>query len=209
MHMDGIERRKLPRKLSGVYECRFNGRSSPFLHGLPPKWRVPHSRYNELPATELSAHGYAILSRSAEANVDVFCRKQGAVQLFFQGHPEYEPDSLLREYRRDVRRFLAGESEQFPAVPQHCVAAEGAEELQRLAVAAKRWRNPDLLTGFDAVLARQTPANHWFTAARTLYMNWLAYLATRRAEATGAKPYTALPRLFAPNHALATAQGAG
>ena len=51
------------------------------------------------------------------AGVDAFAKQDGSFFLFFQGHPEYEADTLLREYRRDVGRFLGGEREDYPAMP--------------------------------------------------------------------------------------------
>ncbi len=53
------------------------------------------------------------------AGVDAFAKQDGSFFLFFQGHPEYDADTLFREYRRDVARFLGGEREAYPALPQN------------------------------------------------------------------------------------------
>ena len=53
--------------------------------------------------------GYRILTRSAAAGVDMFARQDKSFHLFLQGHPEYEAKTLLREYRRDVGRYLRRE----------------------------------------------------------------------------------------------------
>ena len=117
-HLDGIDRHRQPRKISGLFDCRISRSGYQITHGLPDVWRVPHSRLNGLSERALRSHGYAILSRSPEIGVDMFSRKQGALQLFFQGHPEYDADSLLGEYKRDVRRFLSGATEAMPQVPK-------------------------------------------------------------------------------------------
>ena len=70
-----------------------------------------------MPERALASCGYQILTRSAAAGVDTFAKQDGSLFLFFQGHPEYDADTLLREYRRDVARFLGGEREHYPAVP--------------------------------------------------------------------------------------------
>ena len=70
---------------------------------------IPHSRGNDLAERDLKAAGYRILTRAPVAGVDMFARQEGSFHLFFQGHPEYEPATLLREYRRDIGRFLRGE----------------------------------------------------------------------------------------------------
>ena len=64
--------------------------------------------------------GYRLLTRSAAAGADAFVREEqgGSLFVFFQGHPEYETDTLAREYRRDVGRFLRGEREHYPAAPE-------------------------------------------------------------------------------------------
>ena len=184
-HLDGIERRGLKQKLSGVYECRFNRRSSQILHGLPATWLVPHSRYNGLPEVELKAHGYWILSRSSEAGVDLFCRKQGALQLFFQGHPEYEAESLLREFRRDMARFLEGVAENPPPIPGRCLPNASEARLSRLVAAARQSPDPGLLPEFDAALQSAEPLNLWSGVAQSIYANWLSYLGSRHAACRG------------------------
>jgi len=181
-YLDGIERHALPRKLSGVFNCGIQRRSYQVTHGLPASWRIPHSRMNGLLERELLTHGYAILSKSSEVGVDMFCRKQGALQLFFQGHPEYEPDALPAEYRRDFRRYLTGTRDVLPQVPRNCLPADKAAALSRLATQATRMRDPDLLSQVDAVLADLAPEHHWFTPASQIYMNWLLYLASQRAR---------------------------
>ncbi len=118
LHLHGIRRRKLPRKLSGVVECTRTATDHPIVAGAPPAWRVPHSRYNDLPEPELVAAGYQILSHSAEAGADTFVLDDGAPFLFFQGHPEYEARTLLREYHRDIGEYLCGERQDVSAQPR-------------------------------------------------------------------------------------------
>ena len=43
--------------------------------------------------------------------------------MFFQGHPEYDTISLLKEFKREVYRFIAGELEQFPPFPDNYFGA--------------------------------------------------------------------------------------
>src|SRR5438046_6382135 len=50
--------------------------------------------------------------------VDSFVRRQKGLYVFFQGHPEYDADTLLLEYRRDVRRFRRRERDTYPLMPQ-------------------------------------------------------------------------------------------
>jgi homoserine O-succinyltransferase len=118
LHMDGISRIRLPQKLSGVFDCSTLADPHPFTAGLPDSSRVQHSRYHDLPATQLEAGGYQIISRSDEAGADIALKRCGAPWLFLQGHPEYAPDTLLREYCRDVGRYLRDRRDTYPATPQ-------------------------------------------------------------------------------------------
>ena len=71
-----------------------------------------------------AATGSSPVRRSA--GVDAFAKQDGSFFLFFQGHPEYDADTLLREYRRDVARFLGGERDDYPAMPHGYFDAEAA-----------------------------------------------------------------------------------
>jgi len=119
-HMDGIRRRPLREKLSGVFECRKTIDHEIVAHA-PSRWCVPHSRENELPEEELTSKGYRVVSMSPEVGADMFIQEGKALSIFLQGHLEYDPDALFREYRRDVRRFLAGERGNYPTLilPRH------------------------------------------------------------------------------------------
>ena len=74
--------------------------------------QIPHSRWNEVRADALNSCGYEILVQSAQAGVDLFVKKKkDSLFVHFQGHPEYGTRTLLKEYRRDIKRFLRGERE--------------------------------------------------------------------------------------------------
>ncbi len=118
LHLDGIERVLLREKRIGVFDCDKLS-EHPLTSGLPARAAVPHARWNELSEDALNANGYQVLTRSPTAGVDTFVRQEQSLFLFFQGHPEYGAGALLSEFRRDVGRFLKGEREQYPAMPQH------------------------------------------------------------------------------------------
>ncbi|MBV9115860.1 MAG: homoserine O-succinyltransferase, partial [Acetobacteraceae bacterium] len=63
LHLSGVERRPLPTKLCGVFEVAKLA-DHPLLAHTAPRWGVPHSRCNELPAEELGARGYRVLTQS-------------------------------------------------------------------------------------------------------------------------------------------------
>ncbi|MGP8232112.1 MAG: homoserine O-succinyltransferase MetA [Methylovirgula sp.] len=178
LHLDGIRRVPLGQKLSGVFDCAVVA-DDPLLKGLGPELRVPHSRLNDLAAGELSAHGYRILTSSSRVGVDLFVRQQESLFVFLQGHPEYDADSLLREYRRDVVRYLRGERPDFPQAPEDYFDPLTEKHLSAFAerVAAQQSRHPN--RELASLLNDVHPAKTWRASAAGLYRNWLAYLATR------------------------------
>ena len=181
LHADGIQRRALKQKLFGVFECQL-GADHPMTRDFPdPQW-TPHSRYNGLPERALTACGYKILTRSAKAGVDTFAKQDGSFFLFFQGHPEYDADTLLREYRRDVARFLAGERADYPAMPLGYFDPGATSVANRFAARALAERRSDLIADFPKNILEAGLKCPWRPAAIGLYQRWAAYLSARKAE---------------------------
>ena len=81
--------------------------SHELTRGLEDGFVMPHSRYNGLDEADLVEAGFTPLTRSPEAGVDLFVNEERSLEVFLQGHPEYDADTLAREYRRDLLRFLA------------------------------------------------------------------------------------------------------
>jgi homoserine O-succinyltransferase len=176
-HLDGIERRPFEQKLFGVFECSKGG-DHPIIRDAPSRWWVPHSRHNGLPEEALLAVGYRILSRSAEVGADIFVKQGDSLAVFVQGHPEYEPDTLLREYRRDVRRFVAGERETYPEIPRGYFDRETSVRFDELRDRIMQQRNDHALVSFPS--AEGHLSFNWRQSAVRLYTNWLSYLSAQK-----------------------------
>jgi homoserine O-succinyltransferase len=180
LHLDGIERQRLAEKRSGVFDC-YATAADPLLADVPASLPVSHSRWNDLPERELVAHGYQVLTRSPAVGVDIFAKRWRSLFLFFQGHPEYSADSLMREYRRDVGRYLRGESARYPSIPVGYFQRKVEAELAAFAGAARDRRDPELLDRFpgEATL-RSGLIRHKSVSGVPVIANWLAYLASRK-----------------------------
>ena len=183
LHADGIGRMPLDEKLSGVFDCEAVA-EDPLFAALGSRLRVPHSRLNDLPEPALRACGYRVLSRSATAGVDGFVKENDDASLFvfFQGHPEYDADSLLREYRRDVGRYLRGERGAYPELPQgyfNSAATLLADDFRMRAIGARRG---DLVGDFPLAPLAGGIENTWREAAVGLYRNWIKYLKVRKPD---------------------------
>jgi homoserine O-succinyltransferase/O-acetyltransferase len=174
LHLDGIERQRLDAKCSGIYEC-FGVADHWLTDGLPAPFPVSHSRLNELRADDLAARGYQLLTLSPQGGVDIFAKQLRSQFIFFQGHPEYDPLSLEREYLRDISRFLAGERDTYPAFPADYFDTETEERLASFESRARVERRPALSTELPDRTLRQDTATG--AAATAILRNWLNYLS--------------------------------
>jgi homoserine O-succinyltransferase len=183
LHTEGIERRPLSDKKFGVFDCETIA-DHPLMNGVN-KLRVPHSRYNGLPAAGLAMRGYRLLSQSVDAGVDAFVREEGgSLFVFFQGHPEYEAETLLREFRRDVGRYLRAEREQYPALP-HGYFGKDATALLNIFHARARAvddRRAGLMADFPFAALAAGLESPWRSPAIAVYQNWIDYLLDRTSE---------------------------
>jgi homoserine O-succinyltransferase len=180
--LDGIERRPLESKCSGFFRC-VPETSHQLLEGIESDWLVPHSRYNGLSADALVSSGYQILTGSSQIGPDVFIKRGPPLFVFCQGHPEYDRDSLLQEYQRDVRAYLNGARAHPPASPAGPLDTEMERSFTRLAQTAAARQAPDFAAVADVLADRPPP--EWRPFAVALYRNWIGAVAGATA-ATGA-----------------------
>ena len=173
-HLDRIERQRLPAKCSGVFDC-VKATDDWLTRGLPAAVRISHSRYNELRESDLVAGGYEVLTRSREAGVDIFSCALKSRFIFFQGHPEYDANSLQREYMRDLARFLNGERDEYPAIPTLYFDEPTETQLRKFERRAKAARHPVLAAELPGLTLRSDVAAG--VAARLIFANWLGFLA--------------------------------
>lgn len=182
LRLDGIERRRYPEKLFGLYACPADA-AHPMSAGLSAARRVPHSRFNDLPEERLRGAGYDVLSRTDAVGADFFVKEYESLFVFLQGHPEYDRNALLREYRRDVGRYLSGEREALPRLPHEYFPPEAAARLEEFACRAVAQRDAALLAEFPAVEDSCPPHAAWRDDADRIYANWLDLIERRRHRA--------------------------
>jgi homoserine O-succinyltransferase/O-acetyltransferase len=174
LHLDGIARRKLDAKCSGVYDCH-NVADDWLTMDIRSPLQVSHSRYNVLEESELVARGYQVLTRSDTVGVDIFARPAPSRFIFFQGHPEYDALSLQREYMRDIARFLAAQRADYPNLPAAYFDSETEQVLKDFEIRARASRDPTLAAELPGLTLR--PGLAAGTAAKLLFRNWLNFLA--------------------------------
>ena len=193
LHIDGIGRRRLANKRFGVFECA-RASDHQLTAGVGSPLRMPHSRWNDILESELTHCGYNVLTRSHDGSVDAFAKQRKSLFVFFQGHPEYEANTLLLEYRRDVRRYLRGERDTYPPMPEGYLDRDTADLFAAMRDRSPSDRSPELRVDLPAALAEKRVSNTWHSASARLYGNWLAYLQAQNQCQAKEKPRGAHPR---------------
>lgn len=187
LHGEGVSRHRLPDKQFGVFESK-----RICDHALLDKStlavRFPHSRWNEVREDELTASGYVVLTKSADAGVDLFVKKKKkSLFVHFQGHPEYMAQTLLKEYRRDVKRFLRRERETYPTMPQGYFDATAARLMNDFREKASAASSEEIMASFPESVINGLQSS-WHASAMSVYRNWLQYMASHRVESAAFPP---------------------
>jgi homoserine O-succinyltransferase len=184
LHSDGIRRHPLGDKQFGVFEYQVVSDHA-LTSGFGGLVRFPHSRWNEVREADLTPNGYSVLTRSGEAGVDSFVkRKRESLFVHFQGHPEYGARTLLKEFRRDVKRFLKQERATFPTMPQGYFDAAASGLLGDFRERALSARGEEVFAQFPEAAVAATLASSWQASALGVYRNWLQYVVSRKSEAS-------------------------
>ena len=180
-YLDGIERQRLAEKRCGVFAHELGVHA--LARGLRAPLCTPHSRWNDLPVPALRAAGYTLLSYSAQNGADIFIKERATLLLFLQGHPEYEATTLLREYRRDIGRFLRGQQPHYPQLPEGYLSAEATQLLLGFREQALVRPDPQLLSSLPLARIEAGIENRWQVNAVALYRNWLEHLLAAKHSA--------------------------
>jgi homoserine O-succinyltransferase/O-acetyltransferase len=110
-HFHGIECYNGRTKTLGVFEHRILSDKAELLFGLPDRFPVPVGRWQRLRGEDLRGHGsLEIVSESSEGGA--FLIAENAThddgtqfyprRVYMLNHPEYETDTMKREYFRDL-----------------------------------------------------------------------------------------------------------
>lgn len=108
----GIDKVRLPEKLSGIYSHRVTRPKNPLVRGFDEVFYAPHSRNTTVHREDILAQPkLRILAESDEAGVHLVSTESGR-RIFIFGHMEYDRDTLKGEYLRDL---AAGINPKVPA----------------------------------------------------------------------------------------------
>lgn len=98
----GVPKYPLKRKMFGVFKQTPLDPLLPIFRGFDDYFYMPHSRHTELRRDDIiSKPELTLIAESAESGVSMVMARGGR-EFFITGHLEYSPDTLDKEYRRDL-----------------------------------------------------------------------------------------------------------
>jgi len=174
----GVERQRCrPGKRWGVFSHRVLDRGHRLVARVNTRFDAPHSHVFEVTPEQVSGAGFRVLAESEAAGVHLAVSDERLRFVCFQGHPEYDTVSLLKEYKRELARYLRGERENYPPEPGHYFppAAHALAGAHREAVlearAAGRPAPPFPEERFLPYID-----NTWTDTGRALFDAWLGFV---------------------------------
>jgi len=176
-HRHGLDRTHMGRKTWGVYSHRISRPEHPLMRDINTRFDAPHSRYNEITKVQFEAAGLVVLIESEEAGVHLAVSPDLFRIIYFQGHPEYDAVSLLKEYKREVIRFFNGERKHGPRYPEHYFSARADEIAKRYFHRAEQAAaNGEELPEFPDGDLEALVDNTWGDTGKAIINNWLGLI---------------------------------
>lgn len=187
----GQKRKRLPDKCWGVFSHEVVDRSHPIVTDVNTRFDVPHSRFNEISRKQFEKAGLHVLVESTEAGVHMAVSEDMFRIIFFQGHPEYDINSLLKEYKREVYGYIDGKRKDYPPLvhayfsPQSQAILHEFKDRLLDALAAK-----SALPEFPEDLVSSQLNNTWRDTAKSIINNWIGrvYQVTNMERGKGFMP---------------------
>jgi homoserine O-succinyltransferase len=92
----------LDKKLSGVFEHKVYNHKNPIFRGFDDVFYAPHSRHSTLLKEDVLKHDeLEVISEGDQCGVYMVMGRGGR-EFYILGHPEYSPNTLDFEYKRDL-----------------------------------------------------------------------------------------------------------
>jgi len=98
----GIPKYPLPKKMFGIFPQYALDKKLPIFRGFDDVFYMPHSRHTEILREDIVANDQlTLIAESPASGVSMVMAREGR-EFFITGHLEYAPDTLDKEYRRDL-----------------------------------------------------------------------------------------------------------
>ena len=168
------KRQRLAAKRWGVFQHEVIDRQHPLVADVNTLFDVPHSRYNEVSREQFKQAGLHVLVESKEAGVHLAVSEDLFRIVFFQGHPEYDINSLLKEYKREIDLFIENKREDYPPFPDFYFT----QQIQAVLLEHKQQIKEALVNNlkipeFPETLISGQLHNTWHDTGEAIINNWI------------------------------------
>jgi homoserine O-succinyltransferase len=173
----GQKREKRDSKKWGVFRHQVIDSSHPLVSDVNSEFDVPHSRWNRLSPQQFRDADLRILVTGDDECVHLATSPDGFRTIFFQGHPEYDTVSLLKEYKRDVNLNIQGEIDNDSPMPDHYFSEFSAAVMREYRGRVNLSRHSDApLTAFPEHLVLPNLKNTWRDSATAVVGAWIGLI---------------------------------
>ena len=101
-HFYDIPKYPLQKKMFGIFPQHTLVAALPIFRGFDDVFAMPHSRHTEVRRDDIARDSrLTVIAESEESGVSIVMARNGR-EFFVTGHMEYAPDTLDKEYRRDI-----------------------------------------------------------------------------------------------------------
>ena len=153
-------------KRHGAYPHYVLDRAHPLTRGINTKMDVCHSRWGEITKDQYIKTGMKPLIESRDIGVHLSVSQDGFRNICFQGHPEYDTASLLKEYKRELTTLT--DKKNPPPLPVNYFGPKAQKLLT------------DYLSGvlpdFPEKEIEPLIENTWTDSARSIISNWVGHV---------------------------------
>ncbi len=156
-------------KIWGVFPHRVVAPAHPLVMDVNTRFDVPHSRWNDVSRAQFDLAGVRVLVESETAGVHLAVSADGLRTVFFQGHPEYDTVSLLKEYKRDLLLAAQQKQPQWPPFPSGYFNPQAQAVLKEYTY---RVQGGETLVFPESLLLPQLD-NTWHDTAEAVIGNWV------------------------------------
>jgi homoserine O-succinyltransferase len=166
----GQKRQPVGAKHWGVFPHKVVNRGHPLVKGVNTRFDIPHSRSNEISEFQFAKAEVEVLAKSP-IGVHLAVSPDLFRIVFFQGHPEYDAISLLKEYKREVALYLENNGTEYPPIPSNYLSLQSQAILEeyRTKLDSKKASIAD----FPETLITNKLDNTWHDSANAIINNWI------------------------------------
>lgn len=146
----GIQKVKMPSKLSGIFDQVVADPSAPLMRGFPDRFPAPVSRYTGTDYADIERFPELRILASSPETGPCLVEERNTGNIYMFNHLEYDTSTLADEYQRDLQKFGTMQE------PANYFEQNAAERRP-----VNRWRPYGylLFSNWTTLLYRDTPYN--------------------------------------------------